>query len=270
MFNMSILPTYPPPISPCNSNSSSKRLNVLTRLWRIVKTLWLMKWMFRSLFSSIFFNFHYLPFRQAIKLPILLYKPRFIKIKGKIQITGPVTFGMIQLGKFSANINPNNGISFENLGGTITFEGRCLIGNSAYLVVGPKGNLTIGNGFRNTTGIRIICYKSIVFGQYVSIGWNSILMDTNFHPLIDKRDNTCKKASGPIEIGSYNWLGTECLVMHSTKTPPRCIFGARCTITKRSEMESYCVTVPSSKCIVATNNVYRDIGGDLDFDKSIQ
>lgn len=42
----------------------------------------------RSILPSIYFNFHYLPFGQAIKLPILLYKPSFQKCKGRVIIEG--------------------------------------------------------------------------------------------------------------------------------------------------------------------------------------
>lgn len=36
----------------------------------------------RSLHKSAYINFKYLPFKQAIKFPILLYKPRFGKLGG--------------------------------------------------------------------------------------------------------------------------------------------------------------------------------------------
>lgn len=36
--------------------------------------------MLRSIFSTIYFNLYYLPFKQAIKLPILLYKPHLINV----------------------------------------------------------------------------------------------------------------------------------------------------------------------------------------------
>ncbi|MCM1218756.1 MAG: hypothetical protein NC548_30085 [Lachnospiraceae bacterium] len=228
-----------------------------------------MKWIFRSLPKTIYFNFHYLPFHQAIKLPILLYKPHFVSTKGTIKISGEARFGLIQLGKFSTNVHPNDGIHYENRGGEIVFQGRCSIGNSSYLSVGPKGYLEIGGGFTNGSGIRIVCFKSIKFGLCNRIGWGVKFMDTNFHPLIRKEDKTIKRASGPIEIGDYNWFGTECLVMHSVKTPPRCIFGARTTVSRNTEMESYCVTVPSSKGMIVTKGVYRDIDGLNDMDKDI-
>ena len=53
----------------------------------------------RSLPASVYFNFHYLPLRQAVKLPIMLYKPRFLELKGTVRIEGDnIRTGMIQLG----------------------------------------------------------------------------------------------------------------------------------------------------------------------------
>ena len=40
----------------------------------------------RYLIPNIYFNFHYLPFMQAFKLPIVFYKPHFGILKGKVSI----------------------------------------------------------------------------------------------------------------------------------------------------------------------------------------
>ena len=80
----------------------------------------LLKQFFWYLLPTIYFNFHYLPFRQAIKLPILLYKPHFISLKGKIIIDAlSIRIGMIRMGHLVNTCNPNNGISIDNRGGTI-------------------------------------------------------------------------------------------------------------------------------------------------------
>lgn len=70
----------------------------------------------RSKLWTIYFNFHYLPFKQAIRLPIVLHKPNFVKLNGTIRIEGPVTKGMIELGRHLNILYPDNGITFENLG----------------------------------------------------------------------------------------------------------------------------------------------------------
>lgn len=56
--------------------------------------------MLRSIFSTIYFNLYYLPFKQAIKLPILLYKPHLINVnRGGVKIqSNKIHFGMIRLG----------------------------------------------------------------------------------------------------------------------------------------------------------------------------
>ena len=48
--------------------------------------------MLHSLPWSIYINFHYLPFRQAIRLPIMVYKPHFKKLGGSIEIQGGGVF----------------------------------------------------------------------------------------------------------------------------------------------------------------------------------
>lgn len=42
----------------------------------------------RSLPKTIYFNFKYLPIRQALHLPIILYRPNLINLKGRIEIQG--------------------------------------------------------------------------------------------------------------------------------------------------------------------------------------
>ena len=62
-----------------------------------IKKLWNNRRILRSIFSTIYFNFHYLPFSQAIKLPILLYKPKLLKVKGNVKIgEGKIKFGMVR------------------------------------------------------------------------------------------------------------------------------------------------------------------------------
>ena len=52
----------------------------------ILSKIWKNRKVFRSILPTIYFNFHYLPFNQAIKLPILLYKPKFYDLKGTVEI----------------------------------------------------------------------------------------------------------------------------------------------------------------------------------------
>ena len=76
----------------------------------IFKKIWNNRRVLRSILYSIYFNFHYLPFKQAIRLPILFYKPKFKDLKGSVKIVGELKFGMIRLGFPIVSLYPNSGI----------------------------------------------------------------------------------------------------------------------------------------------------------------
>lgn len=103
----------------------------------------------RAIISSLYFNFKYLPFNQALKLPILLYKPYFKELKGKVVIdSSNIYFGMIRMGFWSTLQYPNSGIAWENQGGTVVFKGNCMIGNAASISIGRKAYIEFGENFK--------------------------------------------------------------------------------------------------------------------------
>lgn len=73
-------------------------MNILEKLWK--------KGIFRALPYSIWFNLRHLPLRQAIHLPILLYKAK-VRGNGRFIIEGKIKPGMIRLGFYSIGIFPN-------------------------------------------------------------------------------------------------------------------------------------------------------------------
>lgn len=113
---------------------------VLKRVWRGRRIL-------RYILHSVFFNFHYLPFHEAVKLPILLYKPKLLKLKGTIKIKqeDKIGFGMIRLGFPEVSLYPNTGIVFENYGGTIVFKDNVVLEtiHTFLLDLKPLWNLVI-------------------------------------------------------------------------------------------------------------------------------
>ncbi len=218
----------------------------------------------RAIPLSIIFNFRYLPFKQAVKLPILLYKPKFICLKGRVVIDNPnIKYGMIRLGFRNVSVFPNSGITWQNSGGIITFKGKCSIGNNSFISIGKTGNITLGDDFLGNTSLKLISYRSITFGKRTRMGWENLVMDTNFHPLKKLETGEKKKASGPIEIGDYNWFANKCIIMHSVKTPERCLFGLNSVITRGGSFESYCLHGGNPLRVLA-RGIYRDLEDDVE------
>lgn len=231
----------------------------------VLKKIWENRWILRSIIQSIFFNFYYLPFRQAIKLPILLYKPHFITLKGKVIISSPIVkTGMIRLGKRIVPIYPNNGIIFENNGGTIEFKGKCVIGNNSAISIGEKAKIEIGNKFVATTTLKIISCHHITFGEKVLVGWECTFMDTDFHTM-KKINGGYTKGYAPIKIGNNNWFGTKCHVMKRTETPDYCTISAMTLLNKKYNYPPYTV-IGGSPATDMAYGVYRDEDDDtIDF-----
>lgn len=215
----------------------------------------------RAFIPSIYFCLKYLPFRQAIKLPILVYKPHFLKLKGTVVIENEnIRFGMVKLGFLTHVLYPNTGITVKNEG-KLVFKGKCDIGNDCYIVCGKQGRIEFGDDFKVTAGLKMVSQCGITFGKETRIGWGCIVMDTNFHPLYDMEKQKFKKAFGKIRIGDNNFFTSQCFIMPSVQTPERCIFGARTVVTRGGQYEPYCVH-GGSPVRVLSRNVMRIIGQD--------
>ena len=135
-------------------------------------------------FKTLYFNFKYLPFRQAIKFPILVSRRVRVRCaQGSITIKSKIYPGMIRLGMDSCGIFDNKrSRSIWQVRGGVLFEGSCFIGHGSKISVAEGAILSFGNNFTCTAETTdynnnvINAPKSIVIGNNVWIGCRSIIM----------------------------------------------------------------------------------------------
>ena len=229
----------------------------------IVKKLWNNRRILRSILPTIYFNFHYLPFSQAVKLPILLYKPKLLKMKGNVKIGGgKIKYGMIRLGFPTVSLYPNSGIVYENHGGTIIFNGKCSIGNNSAISIGAKAVVEFGDRFSATTTLRLTSYHKITIADCVTFGWDTLVMDTDFHKLT-KVSSGYSKRYAPISIGSNNWFGNGCRIMKRTVTPDYCVISAGTILSASVSAPSYSVVGNDNHVVVKATGVWRNVDDDV-------
>lgn len=215
-----------------------------------------------SIPKTIWFNFHYLPFKQAINLPIFCYKVRLRKSKGEVVIdSGNIITGMIKLGNDIVGIYPNNGVTWENTG-RIIFRGTAKFGNSCSICIGRKGTLDIHDGFITSAATKIICANSITFHRDVRIGWEALIMDTSFHRIKGLDGKFRGKGYGEIVLGKNNWLGTKCTVFPGAKTPDYCVVGAGSFLNKDISDWPTHIMVAGNPVQIKVRNVWRDVNDD--------
>ena len=116
---------------------------------------------------SVWFNFHYLPFCQALRLPILVSnKCYIIKAKGSIDIKSDAKIGMIQIGYGHVGIfDKKRSRSVLEIAGVIEFNGGAVIGHGSKISVAKGARLIFGNKFVITAESSIVCRKRIEFGD---------------------------------------------------------------------------------------------------------
>lgn len=215
----------------------------------------------RSILPTLWFNFHYLPFRQAVKLPVLLYKPHLYCCDGTIRFEDgvPIHTGMVRLGFLTETVYPNSGILWDNRGGEVVFRGPCIIGGNSNIKVGTYGKLHIGSGLLCTTSLKLVCYDSVVLGDMLRIGWEVTIMDTDFHRVKTPEGKFLGSAVAPIEVGHNAWLCTQSLIMKGTFIPPYCIVSARSLVKKRYDVPEYSL-LAGSPAMLKKTGLWRDAG----------
>lgn len=209
----------------------------------------------RYLPHTIFFNFKYLPFRQAVKLPILLYKPHFVRLKGTIRIDADeVRPGMIQMGPLINTCNPNNGITFD-IDGSIIFKGRAIFANDSYIMIRDGGVLTLGKDL--DCNCKIKCAKSIEIGDETWIAYDSMIMDSDWHALTDMTTGKLLNKTSPVKIGKHNFISYKCIVTKGTVTPDNATF-MPCSILNKVYEEGEYPLFGGNPCELLDEGYYMD------------
>ena len=181
---------------------------------------------------SIYFNFRYLPFRQAKYFPIII---RNTKIIGRPKITiecNNCYFGMIKVGEVGYNLwaTKKSILTFWD-NGCIIFRGDCKSANSCHLRVLRSGCLTFGNNFYSSSNLNVHCADSMTFGNNVTLGWNCTLTDTDYHHYYDNIKKKLSRPNNPIFIGDNCWLGFSCIVTKGSILNNHTIVGAGSVIS---------------------------------------
>lgn len=223
-----------------------------------------------SLILSLIFNFHYLPFKQAIRLPILLYNPIFnrlrrgrgsiFSLKGKVIINSKnISYGMIQLGPLLTTSHHNAGFIWANEG-TVVFTGKAFLAQGC--AIRNSGVLEFGHNVLMNANSKILCFYHIKIGNVVRISWDSLICDTNFHPLKKISTGEKNKPYAEVIIGDKVWIAQKTLVLAGTKIDESCIVSGGSIVTKRLSAAPYSIIANSPSEVVSTGKYYRDFDDD--------
>lgn len=97
----------------------------------------------------------------------------------------------------------------------------------------PMSELRIGTDF-GMTGGSIVCEEKITIGDRVLVGANTIIADTDFHPLDPtvRRTNPLDGGTAPITIGDDVFIGMGVLILKGVTIGAASVIGAGSVVTR--------------------------------------
>lgn len=167
----------------------------------------------KSLPKTLYFNFHYFPFKVALKLPVFVdYKVRFMKLEGNIKLNyAPRRFEVKIGGSDTVLVDKKYNRTIWKSEGTVIFHGPFKLAHSTVISVERSAVLEFGENGLINAGTKIICTKRISIGKAASIAWLCTFIDSDFHDIVDE-NNITVNPDEEIIIGDYVWIGHDCTV----------------------------------------------------------
>lgn len=189
--------------------------------------------------KTIYFNLKYLPFKDAVKLPILISRNVLIsEAKGKIEINAPIRPGMIHIGYGNVGIfDKKYSRTIWQVSGTVVFKGRASIGHGSKISVNKDAELVLGNDFIITAETELVSQKRIQFGNNVLISWDCLIMDTDFHPIYDDQGEYINP-NKPIIVGNNVWIGCRNVILKGSNIADGSVIGTNSLLNRDISLES--------------------------------
>lgn len=205
-----------------------------------------------NLLKTLYFNFHYLPLDKALVLPILIYKgTKLNKMRGRVVLYN-ARFGMIRIGKYGVGtLDIKYDRTIWQNAGTVIFNGSANIGSGTKISVNNGGTVNFGSKFCITGASTIICSKQIEFGNECLLSWDILIMDTDFHNIINTEGKTINE-SKPIRIGEHVWIGCRNTILKGVNICNDVVIAAGSKISK-DIVAPYCIVGGENQKILKEN-----------------
>lgn len=199
-----------------------------------------------SFFKTLVFNFYYLPFSYAIKLPIRVSKDtKICNLGSRTSVSIENKSQKIAIGYGSSFALGNTTSWTIEKKGKIKFRGDATIGRGTQIIVNNNAILEFGNNFFCNANCIINSGNNIIFGDDCLLGWNVEILDGDGHIIISQGINS---KYFPIIINNHVWIGANTMILKGVEIKSGCIVAAKSCVTKSSNEEN---------CIIKDNNIVK-------------
>lgn len=126
-------------------------------------------------------------------------------------------------------------------------NGKLGLGAGSRLEIGKKGQLIIKGLVANSAGVTICCHDRIEIGDKTVISWDTLIIDKDFHYILDIDKGITRSDHKPISIGKGTWICAGAKVLKGSVLPDGCILGAGAVLNRAfDEPKSLLIGNPAS------------------------
>lgn len=219
-------------------------------MYRLIRKIWIkIKWVCSiNWHKTIYFNFRMLPFQKALKFPVFIFGPvKFTSLKGALVINATLKSNLISFGYNLEMGRTRIGNAELRIDGTLIINGRFITSNDYKILILKNATLEIGEGSHFGSRTTIIATNKIKFGKWFRLSYESQVLDSNFHFLLNLENNKIQRISGEINIADYCWVGNRSSIMKGTITPRNLLIASNSLLNK-----DYTISIPENSLIGGT------------------
>ena len=124
--------------------------------------------------------------------------------------------------------------SVWQVAGEVCFDGPARLGNGFKLSLASGARVSFGESFVLSAESQIVSRRSITFGRDCLISWDVLILDSDFHPVIDAAGRESAR-DAPITLGDRVWVGARATVLKGVTLGDDVIVAAGAVVTRSEE-----------------------------------
>ena len=185
---------------------------------------------------TIFFNFYYLPIKDAIKLPFKVSHRIKIKNMGRRKSISVKEFAKpILIGKNgSFNLGHSEKTYWDiNKDANVNFNGSATFGRGTKIVCNKNSTISFGSNFYCNANCIINSDGDLEFGDNVLIGWNTQILTGDGHRVSESGFDKKVNPKGSIKIGNHVWIASNVIVLNNANINNDSVVATKALVSKK-------------------------------------
>ena len=181
---------------------------------------------------SFLFCLRYLPFRQALRVPILVSRLKIGELhRGDIVFSSEPYRARVILG-FTGTERRDSRSSYISVhkGGKLVLGERVTIARGTTIII-YGAQLQIGNDFFCNDDCFFFCNRNITIGEKNLYGWRVEMNTTDGHDIIE--NGVKKEQSKSIHIGNHVWVCADSHISKGVEIADDCVVAQRSLVIKK-------------------------------------